>query len=43
MEHRAKIRAEAQEKGIWPPPGGGDSIVTQNNMICLPSSFSPAQ
>ncbi len=43
MEQRAAIRAEARQKGIWPPPGGGDSIVTQNNKICLPSSFSPVQ
>lgn len=43
MEQRAKIRAEAREKGIWPPPGGGDAILTQNNKICLPSSFSPVQ
>ena len=43
MEHRAKIRAEAQEKGIWPRSGGGDSIVTQNNMICMLSPFSPVQ
>ena len=43
MEHRAAIRNEARQKGIWPPPGGGDSIVTQMNKICLPSSFSPVQ
>ncbi len=43
MEHRAAIRKEAREKGVWPPPGGGDSIVTQSNKICLPSSFSPVQ
>ena len=43
MEHRAAIRKEAREKGIWPPPGGGDLILTQSNKICLPSSFSPVQ
>ena len=43
MEHRVKIRAEAREKGIWPPPVPSDSNVMQNNKICLPSSFSPVQ
>jgi hypothetical protein len=43
MEHRAAIRNEARQKGIWPPPGGGDMIVTQMNKICMPSSFSPVQ
>ena len=43
MEHRAAIRNEARQKGIWPPPGGGDAIVTQMNKICMPSSFSPVQ
>ena len=43
MEHRAAIRNEARQKGVWPPPGGGDIILTQSNKICLPSSFSPVQ
>jgi hypothetical protein len=43
MEHRAAIRKEAREKGIWPPPGGGEIIISQSNKICLPSSFSPVQ
>jgi hypothetical protein len=43
MEHRAAIRNEAREKGVWPPPGGGDIIISQSNKICLPSTFSPVQ
>jgi len=43
MEHRAAIRREAREKGVWPPPGGGEIIVTQSNKICPPSAFSPVQ
>ena len=43
MEHRAEIRNKAREAGVWPPPGGGDAIVTQDNKILLPSKFSPIQ
>jgi hypothetical protein len=43
MEQRAAIRAEAFDKGIWPPMGGGEIIMTQSNKICVPSSFSPVQ
>ena len=43
MQHRAKIGEEARQKGVWPPPGGGDLIVTQSNKICLSTSFSPVQ
>ena len=43
LEHRAQVRATAREKGVWPPPGGGDAIIQQDNKILLPSKFSPAQ
>jgi hypothetical protein len=43
FEQRMQIRATAREKGVWPPPGGGDSIVLQDNKIVMPSKFSPAQ
>jgi hypothetical protein len=43
MEQRASTRAEAFDKGIWPPSGGSEIIMTQSNKICLPSSFSPVQ
>ena len=43
LDQRAKVRAEAVEKGIWPPPGGGDRLLTQENKILLPAAFSPLQ
>ena len=43
MERRSAIRDEARQKGVWPPPGGGDSVLTQANKILLPSAFSPLQ
>ena len=43
MDHRMQIREEARKKGVWPPPGGGGHLLTQENKICLPSSFSPLQ
>jgi len=38
-----QIRDEARKKGVWPPPGGGDRLITQETKICMPSSFSPLQ
>ena len=44
MDARMKIREEARQKGVWPPPsGGGPRLNTQKNKIMLPSSFSPLQ
>ena len=43
LDQRAAIRNKAREMGVWPPPGGGDSLLTQANKILLPSSFSPLQ
>jgi hypothetical protein len=43
LDARAKIRDEARAKGVWPPPGGGDRLITQDNKIVLPSTFSPLQ
>ena len=40
LDQRMKVRAEAIAAGIWPPPGGED-LVTQENKILLPASFSP--
>ena len=42
MDQRMQIRKEAREKGIWPPPGGGN-LISQQNKVVLPSSFSPLQ
>ncbi len=43
MDQRMNIRNEARQKGIWPPPGGGDSLLTQETKIVLPAAFSPLQ
>jgi len=43
LAHRTEIRDRARQTGVWPPPGGGDSIVTQDNKILLPAAFSPMQ
>jgi len=42
LDQRAQVRGEAAAKGIWPPKGGGE-LITQDNKICLPAPFSPAQ
>lgn len=43
LDQRMNIRNEARQKGIWPPPGGGDSLLTQETKILLPAAFSPLQ
>ena len=43
LNHRAEIREKARAAGAWPPPGGGDMLLTQANKIMLPASFSPLQ
>ena len=43
LDARAKVRDEARQKGVWPPPGGSDRLLTQENKILLPSAFSPLQ
>lgn len=43
LEHRREVRAKAAADKIWPPPGGGDSLVTQDNKIVLAAPFSPIQ
>jgi hypothetical protein len=43
LDQRAQVRAEALKKGIWPPPGGADRLLTQDNKILVPASFSPIQ
>ena len=43
MDNRMQVRDEARKKGVWPPPGGGDRLLTQENKILLPSAFSPLQ
>ncbi len=43
LDQRAKVRAEAVAAGVWPPPGGRDRLLSQDNKILLPSAFSPLQ
>jgi len=43
LDHRMAIRSKAREMGVWPPPGGGGTLLTQANKILLPASFSPVQ
>ena len=43
LDQRAQVRGEASKRGIWPPPGGGDHLLTQENKILLPAAFSPLQ
>jgi hypothetical protein len=39
---RARIRAEAIARGIWPPPRSpAGAIIKQENMLVVPASFSP--
>ncbi len=41
LDQRAKVRADAMASGVWPPPGGRDRLLTQENKILLPAAFSP--
>ena len=43
LEHRAATRKKAVETGVWPPPGGADTLLSQANKILLPAAFSPLQ
>ena len=43
MDQRMQIRDEARKKGVWPPGGGGDRLISQQNKIVMPSAFSPLQ
>ena len=40
MQERDQIRAEALESPHW-PPGTGKYLVSMENKIMVPSSFSP--
>jgi hypothetical protein len=43
LDQRAQVRADAISKGVWPPPGGADRLLTQETKILLPAAFSPLQ
>ena len=41
LDQRMDIRKEAMEKDIWPPGGGAETLVSQENKIMIPAPFSP--
>ena len=43
LDQRMQVREEARKKGIWPPPGGGDRLVTPEAKIVMPANWSPLQ
>ncbi len=43
LDQRMAIRKQAVDTGVWPPPGGPDLLVSQDNKILLPAPFSPMQ
>ncbi len=43
LDQRAAVRAQAVQSGVWPPGGGAQRVLTQQNKILLPAAFSPMQ
>jgi hypothetical protein len=43
LNHRSEVRAEAIAKGIWPPKGRKETLVSQSSKIVLAAGFSPVQ
>lgn len=43
LEARQKARDEAAATGVWPPKGGADAYIRQENKFMRPASFSPMQ
>ena len=43
LDDRMAVRADAVQKGVWPPPGGLPHIETMQSEIYLPAPFSPLQ
>jgi len=43
LNERARIRADAGARGIWPPKGGAARFATMQSSILLPLPFSPLQ
>jgi hypothetical protein len=43
LDQRMQLREEARAKGIWPPPGSADRVLTQETKILMPASWSPLQ
>lgn len=43
LDQRAAVRAQAAQRGLWPPEGGAERLLTMANKIMMPSAFSPMQ
>lgn len=43
LDDRQRIRGEAVEKGLWPPPGGSERLIEMQSEIYLPAAFSPTR
>jgi hypothetical protein len=43
LDERARVRAEAVQKGLWPPKGGPANLVKMESTVCAPVAFSPLQ
>ncbi len=43
LAHRQDVRSKARAEGIWPPKGGGGTLVAQENKIVQAAPFSPIQ
>ena len=41
LEQRAAIRAKSVSLGVWPPPGGAESLAVMTTGIWLPTEISP--
>ena len=44
LDERWAVRSKAVADGIWPPKGGdSEEVISQENKILIPASFSPLQ
>jgi NIPSNAP len=43
LDEPQRLRTQAMQMGVWPPPGGPDRLVSQQSSILLPAPFSPMQ
>jgi hypothetical protein len=41
LNERARMRAEASKRGIWPPPGGSSHLLSLRSEVFVPLPISP--
>lgn len=41
LDERVRLRAQAIEKGVWPPPGAAQLVREQESTVLVPTPFSP--